>query len=124
MFFCQLLLKLTIVVDASLLGIDQEDLARLQTALAHHIARIEIHHTYFAGYYHHALLSDRVARGAQSVAIKQTARIAPIAKHESRRSIPRLHQDGIVLIKSFQIFADRVLVVERFGYQDGHCLRQ
>ena len=41
----QLFLDLAVVVNLTLLGIDEQNLTRLQTPLANHVARFEVHHT-------------------------------------------------------------------------------
>ena len=120
----QLFLNLAVVIDLTLLRINQQDLTWLQTTFRHHVARLEVHHAHLRGYHHHTLFGDGVATGAQAVTIQHTACVATIAEQQGGRTVPRLHQDGVILVESLQILADGVLVVETLWHQDGHGLRQ
>ena len=112
MFLCQFLLDFTIVVDATFLRVDEQNLSWLQTSLAHHIAWLKVHHTHFACHHHHATLRNGVAAGAQAVPVQHTASIAAVAEEQCRRTIPRLHQDGMIFVERLQVLADGILVVE------------
>ena len=120
----QLLLYLTVVVDLSLLRVDEQNLSRLQTTLAHHITRLKVHHAHFRRHHHHTLFRNRIARGAQAVAVEHTARIPSVGEQQCGRTVPRLHQYRVVFVEGFQVFTDGILVVERFRHEDGHRLRQ
>ncbi len=120
----QLGLDLAVVVDAALLRVDEQDLARLQSAFADHVARLEIHHAHFRGHHHHTLLRDGIARGAQTVAVEHAARIASVAEEQGGGSVPRLHQYRVVFVEGLQVFADGVLVIKTLRHEDGHGLRQ
>ena len=91
MSFGQLFLDLTIVVDLTLLCIDEQDLTWLQTAFAHHIARFEVHHTHLRGNHHHTTLGNRVSTGTQTVSIQHTTSIAAVAEQQCCRTVPRFH---------------------------------
>ena len=120
----QLFLDLAVVVDPALLRVDEQNLSRLQTAFADHVARLEVHHAHFRGHHHHALLRYRIARGAQTVAVEHAAGIATIREQQGGWTVPRLHQYRVVFVERLQVLADRVLVVERLRHQDSHRLRQ
>ena len=89
----QLLLDFAIVVYLTLLRIDKQNLTRLKAPLADNVAWLEIHHANFTGHHHHAALGNRVTAGAQTIAVEHSSCIATIAKQQSSRTVPRLHQD-------------------------------
>ena len=120
MLIGQLLLDLTIVVDLTLLGVDQQDLTRLQTGLLSNLRRIEVHYTYLRGHHHRIVLGDGVTSRTESVTVEHTTGKTTVREQQGGRTVPWLHQDGMVLIESFQILTDRVLVVERLRYQHAH----
>ena len=120
----QTLLDFTIVVDLTLLCIDEENLTRLQTTFLGNLSRIEIHDTYLRSHNHHIILGDGIACWAQTVSIEHTTGIAAIAEEQGGRSIPWLHQDRVILIESLQILRDRVLVVEALRHHHSHGVRQ
>ncbi len=105
-------LDFPVVVDLAFFGVDEQDLTRLQASFLGDLGGVEVHHADLGGYHHGTVLGDRVAGRTQTVAVEHTSGVAAVAEHQSGRSVPRLHQDGMILIESFQILADRVLVVE------------
>ena len=124
MSLSQALLDFAIIIDFAFLGINQEDLTRLQTALLGNLSWVEIHHTYLRSHNHHIVLGDGIACRAQTVSIEHTTGIAAIAEEQGGRTIPWLHQDRVILIESLQILRDRVLVVEALRHHDSHGVRQ
>ena len=122
--FGKLLLQFAVVVDFTLFGVNQQNLARLQASFLLDVSRLEVHHTHFACHHHHAAFRNEVACRAQPVAVEHAARIASVAEEQCSRTVPRLHQDGVVFVKGFQVFADGVLFVERFRHQHCHGVRQ
>ena len=88
----QVLLDLAVVVNLPLLRVDEQDFSRLQPPLADHVARLKVHHAHLRGHHHHALLGNRIARGAQSVSVEHTTRIASVGEQQGSRTIPRFHQ--------------------------------
>ena len=100
----QLLLDFTVVVDAALLRVNEKNLSRLQTTFLCHLSRVDIHHSHLTGYYHHAILRDGIACRTQTVAVEHTTGKAPVGEEQCRRTVPRLHQYGVVLIERLQVF--------------------
>ena len=121
---CQLFLNLAIVVYLALLGINKQNLTRLQTALADHITRFEVHNTNLRGNNYHTALGDGITTGTQTVSVQHTTCITAITEQQSGRTVPRFHQDRMILIESLQILRDGILIVKALGYQDGHRLWQ
>ena len=124
MLLSQALLDFAIIVNLAFLGINQENLTRLQASLLGNLGWVEIHHTYLRCDYHHIVLGDGIACRAQTVSIEHTTGITAIAEEQGGRAIPWLHQDRVILIKSLQILRDRVLVVEALWHHHSHGVRQ
>ena len=71
-----------------------------------------------------SLFRDEVAGRAQAVAVEHATGVASVAEEQGCRPVPWFHQDGMILVEGFQVFADGVLVVERFRHKHGHGVRQ
>ena len=69
MSLSQLLLYLTIIVYLTLLGINQQDLTWLQTALRYNVAWLKVHNANLTGHNHHPTFSDGVTAWAQTITI-------------------------------------------------------
>ena len=122
--FGQLFFQFSVVVDFAFLGIYQQYFTRLQASLFFDVSRFEIHHAHFAGNYHHVVVRNQIACRTQSVTVEHTASKTSVAEQQGGGAIPRFHQDGVVFIECFQVFADGVLFIERFRHQHGHGVRQ
>ena len=120
----QALLDFAVVVDAALLRVDEQDLARLQAPLLGNLGGVEVHHAHLAGHHHHVVLGDGVARRAQAVAVEHAPGEAPVAEEQRRRAVPRLHQYGVVLVERLEVFRDGVLVVEALWHHQRHGVGQ
>ena len=121
---CKLVLNLTVVVYLSFLRVDEQNLARLQASLLGDLRRVEVHHADLRRHDHGVVLGDGVPCRAQTVTVEHAAGIASVGEQQCCRSVPRLHQYGVVLVEGLQVLGDRVLVVEAFRYHDGHGLWQ
>ena len=73
MLCSQALLDFAIIVNLAFLGINQENLTRLQATLLGNLSRIEIHHTYLRCDYHHIVLGDGIASRTQTITVEHTA---------------------------------------------------
>ena len=124
MGFGETFLDVAVVVDAPFLSIDEQDFPRLQASLAHHVERVEVHHTHLAGYHNHAAAGDGIAAGTQAVAVKHASGVATVGKQQRSRAVPRLHQDGVIFVEGFQVVTDRIFVIEALRHQNGQRLRQ
>ena len=118
------LLDFSVIIDFAFLGVNQQNLAGLQTPLLGNLCGVEVHDTNLTGHYHHVVLGDGVTGGAQTVAVEHTAGIAAVAEEQGCRTVPRLHQDGVVFVESLEVFGDGVLVVETFGHEHRHGVGQ
>ena len=124
MFACEALLYLPVVIYLALLCVDQQYLSRLQTSLLRYLRRFEVHYAHLARHDHGVALCYCVARGAQTVAVEQSSGKAPVAEEQCRRTVPRFHKYGVILVKSLQVFRNGVLVVEALGHHYGHGVGQ
>ena len=84
-------LDLFVFDDATLLGIDQEHVPRLQTAFALNASWWQIEHTGFRCDHDHAIGRDVVTTRAQTVAIEYGTDTCAVSKSDGSRSVPRLH---------------------------------
>ena len=124
MSLCQLFLYLAVIVNFAILRVNKQYLTRLQASLANHVAWLEVHHTYFRSHDHQALLRNGVTAGAQTITVEHSACIASVRKEKSGRAVPRFHQYRMIFVEGLEVLAYRVLIVEAFGHEYCHCLRQ
>ncbi len=94
-----LLFQLLVGDDPALLQIDQEHPARLQPALVQHPLRRNVEDADFGRHDHQVVLGDVVARRPQAVAVQHGADADAIGEGDRRRSVPRLHQAGVILVE-------------------------
>ena len=124
MGFRQLFLDFTVVINLTLLSVDEQDFSRLQTTFAHDVSWFEIHHAHLAGHHHHTILGDGVTAWAQSVSVEHSACVASVAEQQCGGTVPRFHKNGVILVESLQVLTDGVLVVETLRNENGHRLWQ
>ena len=106
------------------MGIDKQYLSRLEASFFLDGLRLEADDTSLACHHHHVIFRNEVACRTQAVTVQHTSGIPSVAEKQGGRSVPRFHQDGMVFVECLQVFADRILVVERFGHQHRHGMRQ
>ena len=100
MFARQLLLYLAIIVDSSLLCVDEQNLSRHQPPLLCHLGRVEVHHAYLRCNHHHVVLCDGIASRTQTVPVEHAAGKPSVAEQQSGRTVPRFHQYRVVFVES------------------------
>ena len=120
MLLCKFLLDFTIVIDFSLFGIDEQNFSWLEPAFLCDFGRFEIHHSHFRRHNHGIVVRDGVARRTQSVSVEHTPDEPPIREKKCRRSVPRLHKDGMVFVERLEVLTDWVLVVEALRHENRH----
>ena len=89
----QTLLDFSIVVYLSLLGVDKQNLTRLQASLLGNLRGVEVHHSHLTCHNHHVVLSDGIASRTKTVAVEHTTGISTVAEEQGSRSVPRFHKD-------------------------------
>ncbi len=124
MSLCQLFLYLAVIVNFAFLRVNKQYFAWLQATFADDVAWLEVHHTYFRSHDHQALLRNGVTAGTQTITVEHSACIASVRKEKSGRAVPRFHQYRMIFVEGLEVLAYRVLIVEAFGHEYCHCLRQ
>ncbi|OAV75550.1 hypothetical protein Barb7_00822 [Bacteroidales bacterium Barb7] len=120
----KLLLYFPVIIYLSFFRVNKQYLARLKATLFLNIAGFKAHHADFGSDNHHVVFGDKITGGTQTIAVKHTAGIPSVAEHQGSRTVPRLHQYGMIFVEGFQVFRYGILLVEVFGHQHRHCMRQ
>ena len=120
----QTVLDFAVVVDFTFLGVDKQNLSWLQTSLLGYLRRIEVHDSHLRCHDHSVVLRNRVSCRAQTVTVEHSTGITAVGEEQGGRTVPWLHEDGMILVESLEILGDRVLVVEALRNHDCHGLRQ
>ena len=98
-------LDLVVRDDPSLLEIDEEELARLQPALAEDVRGRDVEHARLGGEHDPAVARLEPATGPQAVAVERRADHAPVGERHRRGAVPRLHQALVVGVEPEQLAA-------------------
>ncbi len=120
----QFVLELVVLDDASLLDVDQEDLAGLEPALALDVGGVHRKHAHLAGEDDSLVLGDPVARWAQAVAVEHGPDDLAVAEGHRGRTIPRLHQRRVVPVEVTPVRAHGGRALPRLGNHHEHRVRQ
>src|SRR5205823_11579473 len=98
-------------------GVDTQHLARSELRPSHPPMAGDIDRASFGGTGNQAVLACRITQRAQPVSIERGTDPNAIGKDQSSRTIPRLHQAGVVTVE----VADRRIDVETFpGFRNQH----
>ena len=100
------------------LDVDEEHAARLQAAFAANVFRRYRQHTGLRGHDDQIILGHRIARGTQTVAVEHCADACAVGKGDGRRTVPGLHQAGVVLVESLLRITHGLMVLP--GFRDHH----
>ena len=105
-----------VIGDDPLFGrVHEEHAARLQAALGHDLVGRNVEHAGLGGHHHAAVDGDVVAGRAQAVAVQRGADPDAVGEGDRRRSVPRLHEAGVVLVEGFLVWRHRLVVLPWFG---------
>ena len=124
MFVGQPALYLVVEQNLPLLGIDHDDLARLQTPFRLDIGGRNVQHARLGGDDHQPVARDEITGRAQAVAVEHAARITAVGEDDGRRTVPGSHEDGVVFVKALQLLRERVLLVEALRNEHRQRMRQ
>ena len=116
--------KLFVIDHATLLEVDQEHLAGLQTPLAHYLALRYWQHARLRAHDHHVVVSDAIARRTQTIAIQSCADLSAVGKDDRCRTIPWLHHGGVVFVKRFATLVHGGVVFPWLGNHHHHGLAE
>ena len=117
-------LDLVVFDEAPGLGVDEEHAARLQAALAHDAARLDVEHADLAREHDEPVVGDDVATGSQSVAVERGADEGTVGEDDRGRAVPRLHEHRVVLVERAPLGGDLGLVLPRLGDHHHDGVRQ
>ena len=81
-------------------------------------------HAGFGGQHDQVVLGDDVAAGTQAVAVERGADDAAVGEGDGGRSVPRLHQRGVVLVEGALVLVHVGVAGPGFGNEHGHDVGQ
>ena len=114
-----------IVVDHATAGkIDLEHLARSQTAARQDILGAYLDGAHLARQHKAAVARHVVAGGAQAVAVEGGTQGTAVGKGDGGRTVPGLHEHGLVSVVGTALLAQAVVVVPRLRQQHGRGPRE
>ena len=96
---CQLGLDLLIGDDPALRGVDEEHPARLETHLLDDGGGVEVEDTGLRCHHHQTVAGHPDPRRTQTVTVEHRADDSAVGEADRGRSVPRLHQRGVVLVE-------------------------
>ena len=121
---CDLGLEFGVVDDAALLGVDQQHAARPQAVLEHDLVGRQVEHADLGGQHHQAAPGHAVPGRPQSVTVQHRADLPAVGERDRRRSVPGLHQAGVVLVERPLLRAHAFVVRPRLRDQHHEGVRQ
>ena len=116
--------QFTVIIYITLLRINQQNLAWLQTTFFFNFVCLETNYTSLRCYHHHVVLRNEIACRSKSITVEHTSCITSIAKEQGCGTIPRLHQNRMIFIEGFEILRDRILIIETFRHKHCHSMWQ
>ena len=119
-----LLLNLLIGDNPALIHIHQEHAAGFEPPLVGHPLGLDGQNPGFRRHDHQVVLGDRVAGGAETVAVKHCPHHGAVGECDRRRAIPGLHQTGVVLVKRLFLSAHRLVGRPGLGHHHHHGVGQ
>ncbi len=98
--------------DATLVGVDEEHLARFQTALGDDMLRGDFRqHTGFGREYDITIVGDLPTSRAEAVTVKQSTNLGAVGEDDVRRAIPWFDQRVVVFVESLDVRIELVVVL-------------
>ena len=116
--------QLVVVDDAPAGKIDLEHLARSQTAARQDVLGAHLDGAHLACQHKAAVARHIVAGGTQAVAVEGSAQRATVGKGDGGRTVPRLHEHGLVSVVGAALLTQAVVVIPRLGQQHGRGTRE
>jgi len=102
------------------LGVGGEHLTRLQAAVDHHVGRVVIVDANLRRQRDDPVAGDDKACRAQAITVEDTGGMAAVGQHNPRRTVPRLHMHGVILMKGAHVGIHQVDVLPRRRDQQAH----
>ena len=100
LFFCIAHANFFVPMDAISLSVYLDHLARAQASCHQNIGGINLDRSNFARQYETIVARNVITSRTKTVAVKRCTKGAAIGIGNSRRSIPRLHNHGLILVIS------------------------
>ena len=116
--------QLVVEDDAAAGKIDLEHLARSQAAARQDVLGTHLDGAHLARQHKAAVARHVVAGGAQAVAVEGGTQGTAVGKGDSGRTVPRLHEHGLVSVVGAALLTQAVVVVPRLGQQHGRGTRK
>ena len=114
-----------VVVDHAAAGkVDLEHLTRSQAAARQDVLGAHLDGAHLARQHKAAVARHVVASRAQAVTVEGGAQGATVGKGDSGRTVPRLHEHGLVSVVGAAFLTQAVVVVPRLGQQHGRGTRK
>ncbi len=117
-------LDLVVVDDPVLLEVDEEDLPRLEPALAEDVLRRIVEHARLGAEHDPAVLRLEPAARAEAVAVERRADHGAVAERDRGRPVPRLHQAAVEVVEAAQLLAHVLAAVVGLGDHHHQRVRQ
>ncbi len=117
---CERPLELGVVDDATLLGVDEQHLARLQPPLLDDLALGDVEHADLGGHHHVVVVGDDEPCRPQAVAVERCADLPAVGEGHRRRTVPRLHQRSVVFVERAAVLVHQRIAGPRFGNHQHH----
>ncbi len=95
----ELRLDLRVLDDAALLQVDEQHLAGLEPPLADDLFLRDRKHAAFGRHDDAVVFGHREAGGAETISIERGTDLPPVGKGDRGRTVPRLHQRGVIFVK-------------------------
>ena len=115
-------LDLLIADDAALIEIDEEHLARLKTPAAADVRLGDGKDAGLGGHDDGVILGDEVAGRTKAISVERCADLAAVGEGDCRRSVPRLHDGGMVLVEGLQHGIHGGVLLPRLRNHHHDCL--
>ena len=114
-----------VVVDHAAAGkIDLEHLARSQTAARQDVLGAHLDGAHLTRQHKAAVARHVVASRTQAVTVEGGTQGTAVGKGDSGRTVPRLHEHGLVSVVGAALLTQAVVVVPRLGQQHGCGTRE
>ena len=114
-----------VVVDHAAAGkVDLEHLARPQTAARQDVLGAHLDGAHLTRQHKAAVARHVIASRAQAVTVEGGTQGTAVGKGDSGRTVPRLHEHGLVSVVGAALLTQAVVVVPRLGQQHGRGTRE
>ena len=105
--------------DAPLVRVDLKHLARAEAPRLQDVLGVDVDRADLGRQDEPVLARDVVASRAQAVAVERGTQHAAVGERDGGRSVPRLHEHGLVGVVGAALLVDAVVVVPRLGDHHG-----